>query len=237
MKIEIWSDIQCPFCYIGKRHFEQALDQFNHKDNLQIEWKSFQLDPTIPEAMEHIPTVYQYLADRKGMPIEESADDAQNVTEMAQRAGLEYNFDHVHVANSLRAHRIIQKAKEYGLDDMAEEVFFKAYFIDGKNLGDTVALMELGEQAGLTQEQVSDALENDLYAYAVNQDIKEADSLGIRGVPFFVFDRKYGISGAQPVELFVKTLNQAYQEWDQGNTSESIAHTGENACSIDGTCE
>lgn len=237
MKIEIWSDIQCPFCYIGKRHFEKAMEQFNHKGDIQIEWKSFQLDPTIPEEIEGNPTIYQYLADRKGMSVEDSRAMHGHVTEMAHRAGLEYNFDIVRVANSLRAHRIIQKAKELGLGDKAEEVFFKAYFINGKDLGDKDTLMELGIQVGLSEEQVNDALENDLYAYAVNQDIKEADSLGIRGVPFFVFDRKYGISGAQPVENFVQTLSQSYSEWKEAQAPTAITYTTGDSCSIDGNCD
>ena len=211
MKVEIWSDVMCPFCYIGKRHFEAALKEFPHADKLQIEWKSFQLDPTIPKMEERV-DVYQYLADKKGMSLEQSTSLHQNVIQMAKNAGLEYNFDIAVVGNSKDAHRLIQFAKTKGLGDQAEEALFKAYFTDGKNMADMNDLIEIGVSIGLDADELPSILESDAFAYEMMQDIQEAQNIGVQGVPFFVFNRKYAISGAQPVEAFLQTLEKVYSE-------------------------
>jgi len=211
MKIEIWSDIMCPFCYIGKRHFEAALKEFPHADSLQIEWKSFQLDPTIPKMEERV-DVYQYLADKKGMSLEQSKSLHQNVIQMAKNAGLDYNFDIAVVGNSKDAHRLIQFAKTKGLGDQAEEALFKAYFTDGKNMADMKDLIEIGTSIGLDSVELTSILESDAFAYEMMQDIQEAQNIGVQGVPFFVFDRKYAVSGAQPVEAFLQTLEKSFAE-------------------------
>lgn len=211
MKVEIWSDIMCPFCYIGKRHFEAALKEFPHADKLQIEWKSFQLDPTIPKMEERV-DVYQYLADKKGMSLEQSKSLHQNVIQMAKNAGLEYNFDIAVVGNSKDAHRLIQFAKTKGLGDQAEEALFKAYFTDGKNMADMNDLIEIGTLIGLDAVELTSILESDAFAYEMMQDVQEAQNIGVQGVPFFVFDRKYAVSGAQPVEAFLQTLEKVYSE-------------------------
>ncbi|MCK9481871.1 MAG: DsbA family oxidoreductase [Bacteroidia bacterium] len=237
MKVEIWSDVMCPFCYIGKRYFEAALKQFTHQQELEVVWKSFQLDPTIPEVIEHKQNVYEYLAQSKGISVEQSVSMHERVREMAANAGLHYNFDKLVVANSFKIHRMIQYAKTHGLGDTAEEVFFEAYFINGKDLADTQTLISLGEQIGLTKAQVNEALTNDEFAYAVKQDIMEAQSLGISSVPFFVFDRKYGIAGAQPIESFIQTLNQSYEEWAKTNHIANLKVQNGPACSTDGHCE
>jgi len=201
----------CPFCYIGKRHFEAALKEFSHADKLQIEWKSFQLDPTIPKMEERV-DVYQYLADKKGMSLEQSKSLHQNVIQMAKNAGLEYNFDIAVVGNSKDAHRLIQFAKTKGLGDQAEEALFKAYFTDGKNMADMKDLIEIGTSIGLDSVELTSILESDAFAYEMMQDVQEAQNIGVQGVPFFVFDRKYAVSGAQPVEAFLQTLEKVYSE-------------------------
>ncbi len=212
MKIEIWSDIMCPFCYIGKRHLEKALETFSARDQVEIEWKSYQLDPTIPLSFEEPVGVYAYLADRKGWSLEQSKQMHDRVVEMAVTVGLEYNFDRAVVANSLYAHRVIQLAKEKGLDDAIEEIFFRAYFTDGKDLASVATLVALGEEAGLEAEEIRAAIGSEELAYRVSQDIQEGVNLGVRGVPFFVFDRQYGISGAEPIQVFIDTLNQTIQD-------------------------
>lgn len=206
MKIEIWSDIMCPFCYIGKRQLETALQQFPDKD-FEIEWKSFQLDPTItPEPGKD---VYTYLAERKGMTVEQSKEMHKGVAERAKSVGLEYNFDKAVISNSLEAHRIIQLAKTKKLGDEIEEIFFKAYFTEGRDLNDGPTLIELAEKAGLDKNDVLEVLKSDnLYLKEVEHDIEEAQQIGVQGVPFFVFDRKYAVSGAQPVEAFVQTIKE-----------------------------
>lgn len=200
----------CPFCYIGKRHFEMALTQFAHRAAVQIEWHSFQLDPGIPLKMPEKLTVYDYLAKRKGISYEDSVNMHTNVVDMARAAGLEYNFEKAIVANSFDAHRLIQLAKEHNKSDEAEERLFRAYFTEGKDMSDHKTLVELGTDIGLKQDDVGGALTSDDYAYKVNQDLQAADILGIRGVPFFVFNSKYALSGAMPVHGFVEALNKVW---------------------------
>ena len=206
MKIEIWSDIMCPFCYIGKRQLETALEQFPN-DEIEIEWKSFQLDPTIePQSGKD---VYTFLAERKGISVEQSIEMHKGVVERAKSVGLDYHFDKAIISNSLTAHRIIHLAKKNNLGDKMEEIFFKAYFTEGRDLNDAQTLIELGTKAGLNSDEVKEVVENEnLYLNDVHSDIHEANQIGVQGVPFFVFDRKYAVSGAQPVEAFVQTIKE-----------------------------
>lgn len=217
MKIEIWSDILCPFCYIGKRNLETALSQFAKKEQVEIEWKSFQLDPTIPDVPKYQDDIYMFLADRKGFPYEQSRKMHEDLVQYAKSVGLEYNFDKTLATNSLKGHRIIQFAKTKGLGDEAEERFFYAYFTEGKNLSDLATLMELGKEIGLTEIEINEALTNPMYVLRVESDTKEAQTLGARGVPFFVMNRKYGMAGAQPPVEMLKMLEKAFEEWEKEN--------------------
>ncbi len=212
MKVEIWSDIMCPFCYIGKRNFEAALKEFDAKNEIEIEWKSFQLDPTIPKSFEKKVSTYEYLAERKGMPVERSKEMHDNIVETAKKVGLTYNFEKAVVANSFDAHKLIQLAKTKGLGDAAEESLFKAYFTDGKDMSDHSTLIQLGNEIGLNEEEITAALSSEEFDSKVNFDISEGSQLGVTGVPFFVFDRKYAISGAQPIETFLNALKQSHAE-------------------------
>ncbi|MFB9108316.1 DsbA family oxidoreductase [Flavobacterium gyeonganense] len=206
MKIEIWSDIMCPFCYIGKRQLEKALAEFPNEE-FEIEWKSFQLDPSITPQKDK--DIYTFLAERKGISVEQSKELHKAVVERAKNAGLDYHFEKVIVSNSLTAHRIIHLAKTRKLGDEMEEVFFKAYFTEGKDLNDASTLIDLGIQAGLDKNEVRKVIENEsVFLNNLQNDIAEAHQIGVQGVPFFVFDRKYAVSGAQPVEAFVQTINE-----------------------------
>jgi len=210
MKVEIWSDVMCPFCYIGKRRFEEALALFPQADEVQITWKSFQLNPDM--VTDPSISIHQYLADIKGWQLDYARQLNQQVTEMAAVVGLHYDFDKAVVANSFDAHRLLQLAKQHGLGDAAEEALFKAYFTEGKNIADRGTLTELGVAIGLDANEMKQVLSTNAYADAVKHDIDEAQQLGIRGVPFFVFDEKYAVSGAQPVEVFLETLEKASVE-------------------------
>ena len=210
MKIEIWSDIMCPFCYIGKRRLEEALATFPQKDEVEIEWKSFQLDPTI--TAQPGKNVYEYLAERKGMSVEQSMQMHQQVIESAKSVGLDYHFEKAVIANSFDAHRLIQLAKTKGLGDAAEERIFSAYFTEGEDAGNRETLLKLGQEIGLDGEEIRKTLENGTFSSEVYADIEEAQQLGVRGVPFFVFDRRYAVSGAQPTEVFTQTLEKAFEE-------------------------
>lgn len=209
MKVEIWSDIMCPFCYIGKRHFEAALKQLPDNVDVEIVWKSYQLDPSIPQKMEKPESVYQYLASRKGITLEQSIQMHDNVVIMAKEAGLNYRFDKAIVANSFKAHRLIQFAKTKGIGGEAEERFFQAYFMEGINMADDEALEKLAIEIGLSTSDVKEALTNETYAEKVDRDINEAENLGLSGVPFFVFDRKFAVSGAQPVDTFFQAFQKS----------------------------
>lgn len=212
MKIEIFSDVGCPWCFIGKRRFETALESFEHRDQVEVEWKSFQLDPSLPEH-DHRNEI-DYLVETKGMPRDQVTQMLAHVTQQAAGEGLDYDFDALVVANSWKAHRVIQRAKAASLETAArlEEQLFKAHFEDGKNIGSEDVLVELGTAAGLTAEQVREALDEDRWETAVKQDLATARTLGVSGVPFFVLERKYGISGAQPVEVFTQALEQSWAE-------------------------
>jgi len=210
MKVEIWSDVMCPFCYIGKRRFEEALAQFPNADKVEITWKSFQLNPDL--VTDPSVSIHQYLADIKGWQLDYAKQLNQQVSDMAQAVGLHYDFDRAVVANSFDAHRLVQLAKKHNLGDAAEEALFKAYFTEGKNIADHSTLIALGTNIGLDADELKQVLDTNAYADAVKHDIEEAQELGIRGVPFFVMNDKYAVSGAQPTEVFLQTLEKAFED-------------------------
>ena len=209
MKVEIWSDVMCPFCYIGKRKFESALDSLSLKDDVEVVWHSFQLNPN--QKAEPEKDVYSHLAELKGQTREWSVMVHDNMTKAAKVIGLEYQFDKAKVANSFDAHRVIQLAKKYNLTDELEERYFKAYFTDGELMSDHVTLIRLATEAGLPQEEVIQVLETGQYSQEVINDRAEARQLGANGVPFFVMDRKYAVSGAQEPSVFKATLEKAFE--------------------------
>lgn len=200
----------CPFCYIGKRHFEMAARNFHEGAAIEVEWKSFQLNPNL--TTQPGKNLNEYLAEIKGWPVEKAIQMNARVTEMAKEAGLEYHLEKAIVANSFNAHRLSHLAKKYGVQDRLEELLFAAYFTHGRNTADRSVLLQLGVEAGCKPEDVEDVLSSTRFAEDVHRDITEAEELGILGVPFFVFNRKYAISGAQPVEVFAQTLDRAREE-------------------------
>ena len=231
MKIEIWSDVMCPFCYIGKRHLEEALADFPQKDEVEIVWKSFQLNPDMPESSEE--NVYEYLAKAKGISLEQSKQMHERVEEMAANAGLDYNFDIAKVANSFKAHRVLQLAKRKNLGNELKEALLEAYFIKGRNTSDYNTLVELATSVGITEAEVELALNEEQFANYVNEDIDEARQIRVQGVPFFVFDRKYAVSGAQPVEHFKATLEKVQAE---GSSFINTSPEQGDSCDVDGNC-
>jgi predicted DsbA family dithiol-disulfide isomerase len=206
VKVEIWSDIQCPFCYIGKRHFEAALASFDDRATVEVVWRSFQLDPTIPGNITD--DLYDYLAKRKGQSRAWSIGVHEQLVQSAKAVGLTYNFDRAVVSNSFLAHCLIQMAKTANLGDTAEERLFKAYFTEGQNIGDPAVLAELGTEIGLERNRVAETLSTVAYAEAVRADIAAAQAIGVPGVPFFLFDQKLAVTGAQPTETFLTALQQ-----------------------------
>lgn len=231
MKVQIWSDVMCPFCYIGKRRFEEALSVFDNAKDIEVEWKSFQLNPDL-ETDTSI-SIDQYLADAKGWTVDYAQQLNRQVTDMAAQVGLTYHLDKAVVANSFDAHRFTHFAKQHHAGDAAEEALFRAYFTDGKNIDDKDTLVELGTEVGLNSDELRRALDSDAYAGNVHRDIYEAQGLNIRGVPFFVMNDRYAVSGAQATEVFLNTLKTAHAEWAKNPQGLEIIE-GDNSCDLDG---
>lgn len=235
MKIEIWSDIMCPFCYIGKRKFEQALKQFEHRDNIEIEWKSFQLQPDIDTQPEK--NVTRHLAEVKGWSIEQADQMNRRVTDMAEEVGLEFNFDKAIVANSFNAHRLIKYAGTRDKGNEAKEILLRAYFTEGKNIDDYDTLIQLATEIGLYRDEIKHLLESNDYTDAVKKDIQEARKMNIHGVPFFLFNRKYAISGAQQTGLFIQALNKSWNEWKEKQAPVELSMEEGATCVPGETCQ
>lgn len=211
-KVDIWSDVRCPFCYIGKRHFEQALRKFEDGEKVEVEWHSFQLDPNL-ETRPDI-SIIEYFKKTKNVTEEQARQMMAGAKKMGMESGLDWDLENVILANSFKAHQLIQLAKEEGFGDKIEEALFKAHFSERKNIDDQDTLIEIGEGIGIPSEEVSEALENESYSYAVKQDEMQAANIGVRGVPFFVFNNKYAVSGAQPADTFLDILQKLQQEQD-----------------------
>jgi predicted DsbA family dithiol-disulfide isomerase len=238
MKIEIWSDVACPWCYIGKRRFEAALAEFPHRDAVEVQWRSYQLDPSLPEHYDG--TELDYLSTRKGMAPAQVSQMFDHVAAEARGEGLNYRFDAVVVANSFTAHRLIHLAAAHGKQDAAKERLLSDHFEHGKDIGSREYLTVLGRELGLDAVAVAELFTSDKYADDVRHDFAEARALGVSGVPFFVIDRKFGLSGAQPSETFSMALEQAWQESHplvmvaaDAGTKDAGANGGE-ACGPDG---
>ncbi|HVU14373.1 MAG TPA: DsbA family oxidoreductase [Phototrophicaceae bacterium] len=210
MKIEIWSDIACPWCYIGRRRLEHALEQFDHADQVEVIWRSFQLDPTAPR--EYKGSINDMLAETKGIDRGRAEAMHAHVTALAAQEGLDYRFDRVRPGNSFDAHRLLHLAAQHGLQSEMKERLQKAYFTDGLSFSDPDTLVQLASEIGLDADEARQALTTDAYAAAVRADIRRAQMLGIHGVPFFLFDEKYAVSGAQPTELFLTALERTWGE-------------------------
>ena len=236
MKVEVWSDIFCPFCYIGKRNFESAMEAFADSHLIDLEWKSFQLDPEMDDTVPY-ENLYEYFSQRKGVSLEQAKAMNDQVSQRAAEVGLEYKLDKAIPANTFKAHQIIQFAKTKGLGDLAEEQFFAAYFTQGKDLSQKETLYAIALEIGLSEEETKTALESREYEQRVHDDLKEAQEIGVTGVPFFVFNRKYAISGAQPVEVFVQGLKQAVEEWKATAALPLTSIQEGPSCSIEGTCD
>lgn len=231
----MWSDIVCPFCDLGKRRFDNVVARFPHRDQVELVWKSFQLDP----ALKTDPAIdlYQYLARKKGFDVHTARNLSDQIVQTGRDEGLVFNFDKAVVANTFNAHRLMHYAKEQGKQNPMQEKLFKAYLTDGQNIDDLSTLVALGQEIGLDRQALVAALESERYADAVLADINEARRLGIRSVPYFVFDRKYAISGAQDPAVFSQTLEKSFGEWKQGRPDAEMQVTHGQTCAIDGECK
>jgi predicted DsbA family dithiol-disulfide isomerase len=229
MKIDIWSDVACPFCYIGKRHLEAALEQFPHKNDVEVTWHNFELDPNA--SRDNKEDQYTLLARKYGMSREQAIENTDRVAASGEKAGLAFEFDKVIPTNTFDAHRLIQFAAQHGKQDEMEERLFSAYFMEGKHISNKETLLAIAEDLGLDATEV---LNSDAYTKEVRKDEADAQSLGIRGVPFFVFDMKYAVSGAQPVDAFTRTLQKV---WEEAHPPAELIQTGDKGATCDdGSC-
>ncbi|UPL48668.1 DsbA family oxidoreductase [Hymenobacter sublimis] len=231
MKIEIWSDIVCPFCYIGKRRLEKALATFPHANTVEIQWRSFELDPEAKP--EPTTSLYQRLAAKYGNTEAWARQMSANMTQMAAQEGLAFDFDRAVPANTFRAHRLVHLAAQHGQQDAAKERLFKAYLEEGQDINDTVTLSRLASELGLPTAEVEQVLASEQFAQDVRHDEYQARQIGVRGVPYFVFDDKYAVSGAQPTELFQEVLEKVWEE--SRPQPVQLAGSDGAACGLDGS--
>jgi predicted DsbA family dithiol-disulfide isomerase len=210
LTVDIWSDVVCPWCYIGKRRFEAALEGFEHREDVTVLWHSFELDPEAPPVAEGRSA--ERLAAKYGMSVEEASARQAEITALAAQDGLTYDLAESRGGNTFDAHRLIHLAAEHGLGDAVMERLMNAYFSEREAIGDPDTLQRLAVGAGLPADEVREVLEGDRYADAVRADERAATQIGIHGVPFFVLGRKYGVSGAQPSEVLLQALQQAWDE-------------------------
>jgi predicted DsbA family dithiol-disulfide isomerase len=227
MEIEIWSDIACPWCYVGKRRFEAALDRFEHRDDVNITWRSFELDPSAPSEREGERAAR--LAEKYGMSIERAREMEKQMVETAAGEGLDFRFDIQRSGATFDGHRVIHLATEHGLGDAMKERLLRAYFTEGELMGDPETLIRLAGEVGLDPGETRQMLASDRYADAVRDDERTASSFGISAVPTFVIDRAIGAAGAQPPEALLQLLNEG---WARRTPAPVIA--GGEACGVDG---
>jgi len=210
MKIEMWSDFVCPFCYLGKRRLEIALEKFKQKDEVELVFKSFELDPSSKKKFDG--NIHEFIAEKYGIPVEQARASNNQIKAEAKAIGLNYNFDDAIRTNTFNAHRVVHYAKTQGKMNELSERIFKAYFVDSLNISDHKVLASLASEVGLNSNKVLSILESDQYAKDVRKDEETASKLGISGVPYFVINNKYAVSGAQPPELFLEALEKAREE-------------------------
>ena len=228
MQIEVWSDIACPWCYIGKHRLDTALSSFGHADEVEVVWRSYQLDPDAPRVSDM--NLNQILSEKHGVPPAQAVAMNDKMRQMGAKEGLTYRFDIARYGNSFDAHRLVHLARQHGLQSAMEERLFAAYFGEGKAIGDQDTLVSLAVDAGLPENEVRDVLAGDAFADQVRADTEEARRLNIRGVPFVVIDEKYALPGAQSVNVVSDALRLA---WAEAHPLKTLAV----AADADGYCE
>lgn len=235
MQIDVWSDFACPFCYIGKKRLEGALAKFEHGKHVKVVFRSFELDPNAAISYEH--DVHEMLSRKYGMPREKAIEMNSDLAKQAASVGLTFNFDTLVLTNTFDAHRLTHFAAKYGKQDEMSERLFRAYFTDSKHLGERDTLADLAAEVGLDRQEALAVLESDAHAQDVRGDEEEASRIGVRGVPFFVINRKYAISGAQPNEVFLNAIKQAWDEaYPALTVINDLPNDADGAACSDGTC-
>jgi len=235
VKVEIWSDFTCPFCYMGKRKFEMALEQFTNKQFVQVQYKSYQLDPhaeheTNVQVRTMIMNKYNFSAEKTTKMMEQISREAASID-------LELNFDSLVHTNTFHAHRLVKLAEKYGKDKLIIDLLFDKYFAKGKNIGKKSILLSIAKEAGLQQEEVDSLLCLNQFAKVVAEDEDIAKEIGINGVPFYVFNEQYAISGAQPVSVFVNVLEKVWKMSKDQPESRRSVNTGKSSYCVGDDCD
>jgi predicted DsbA family dithiol-disulfide isomerase len=212
LPVEVWSDIACPWCYIGKRRLETALDASGRRAAFEVTWRAFELDPRAPRVSDPSESQAQRLAKKYGRSVKEAEGMIARVRDLAREDGLAFDFDRIRPGNTFDGHRVVDLGRERGLQDAVMERLFSAYFCEGESIGDPEALVRLAAEAGLDSAEVQARLAGEDGAERVRADEREAQELGVSGVPFFVIGRRYAVSGAQPAELLRGALERAFSE-------------------------
>jgi predicted DsbA family dithiol-disulfide isomerase len=228
MQVEIWSDVVCPWCFIGKRRFEDALSRFPHADDVTVVWRSFELDPSAP--FSHGVDNAARLAAKYGVSREQAEEMLERMTRVADDEGLAFRLDIARSGRTFDAHRLLHLAAEHGLQDALKEALLSAYQEKGEHIADPDVLTKVAIDVGLDEDVVREVLTSDRYADDVRRDENEAHEIGVQGVPFFVFDRKYAVSGAQPSDVLLDVLERA---WTDRQPVQIVAG---DSCDIDGNC-
>jgi predicted DsbA family dithiol-disulfide isomerase len=230
MDVEIWSDIACPWCYIGKRRFEAALAEFEHRDDVRLTWRSFELDPDAPPEREGDRAVR--LAEKYGMTVDQAHRIEHQMTGTAADEGLDFRFDIARSGTTFDAHRVVHLAGEHGLQDAMKERLLRAYFGEGELMSDRETLVRLAGEVGLAEDEVREMLAGDRFAGEVRDDERTATQFGISAVPTFVVDRSLGVSGAHPPDALLQLLREG---WERRAPAPAIVAGGE-SCDVDGNC-
>ncbi len=234
MKIQIWSDFVCPFCYIGERRLQNAIETLPYKERIEVDFRSFELDPNHPGYSGS--SIHEVLSQKYGMSLDQAKGQNDQIGLLAKDLGLDYDADAMKYTNTLNAHRLLKFAKEKGKEKEVLENLFSAYFAEGKDLGDTDTLIEIMENSGFDKEESRKVIDDSsAYLDQVRMDEAMARQYSINSVPFFLIDNKYSISGAQPAETFVQALNKAWQEQEEKTNTEDLSTDKGSTCE-DGNC-
>lgn len=234
MIVDVWSDVMCPFCYIGKRRFEKGLQQFAHKEQVQVVYRSFELDPNAPKDI--VQDITTMLSNKYDMSYEQAVATNKQVEGQAAAEGLEYHLDTGIWTNSFDAHRLLHFAKQNGKEAELVELMFKSYFTDSKHIGDHETLASIAGEVGLSYDDALAMLASDQYAEDVRADEREARTIGVQGVPFYVINRKYAVSGAQASETFLEVLEKAWYEENPLVFLDTTSQDGDGGICVDGSC-
>lgn len=237
MKIEIWSDIACPYCYIGKRKLEKALSTYPHAAEIELEWHSYELNPDLPKKAGKV-SYYSYIAKLHGNTEAEAREELKDLVDLASSVGLAYNFEKLVVANTSDALRLVKLAKKFNLADQTEEVLFRAYFTEGKDISHRETLISLGTEVGLALNDIESLLDGDEFLSEIEADIRRSeDTLDLEYIPFYLFNNRDVIQGSLADEEYISVLDKAFKDWKANGVSNGKGDRLKGrACSADGVC-